>query len=244
MRLVRAATVDLRQRFEGLGEQYQKFRPTYPAAFMDWLIELTRPGGAIDLGCGTGIAMNLLAERGVSVIGVDPSADMLAQARGVRIRGDAMRLPFRAAAFDLAYAAQSFHWFDTCAALAEIARVVRKGGWACAFWNLRTQSPFHAGYEHILRTFSSEYPSLRQRGRNAVGTLEAHVTGPRATFPHIRRMGLSELIGYAHTASYVALGVSDHAGFDAALGELFARHCQADAIDFDYETVAQAWQPG
>jgi ubiquinone/menaquinone biosynthesis C-methylase UbiE len=236
--------MDLRQRFEGLGEQYQKFRPTYPAELLDWLLDLARPARVVDLGCGTGIAMNLLAERGVSVIGVDPSADMLAQARGLRVRGDAMRLPFRGGAFDLAYAAQSFHWFETDVALAEIARVVRPGGWSCAFWNLRTQSPFHVEYEHILRTFSSEYPGLRQRGRRAVGTLESRVIGPRATFPHIRRMTLAELIGYAHSASYVALGVTDNAGFDAALGALFARHCHADAIDFDYETVAQAWQPG
>jgi SAM-dependent methyltransferase len=169
---------------------------------------------------------------------------MLAQARGLRVRGDAMRLPFGGAWFDLAYAAQSFHWFDIDVALAEIARVVRPGGWACAFWNLRTQSAFHQDYEQVLRRFSSEYGGLRVRGRHALETLEARIEGQRVTFAHTRRMALPELVGYAHSASYVARGVTDNAGFDAALGDLFAHHARADAIDFDYETVAQAWQPG
>lgn len=234
--------MDLRQRFEGLGEQYQQYRPTYPTALVDWLLR-SGPRDAVDLGCGTGIAMRLVAARGVRVIGVDPSANMLAQAAGDRVRADAMRLPFRAASFDLAYAAQSFHWFDPELALAEIARVVRPDGWACAFWNLRAQTPMHADYEQLLRSFSSEYAGLRQRGRNTVADFEARTLGERATFPHPRRMTLPELIGYAHSASYVAHGVGDLAAFDAALAEMFARHAVGGAIDFDYETVAYAWQP-
>ena len=236
--------MDLRHRFEGLGDQYQKFRPTYPAAFIDWLMETMKPTRALDLGCGTGIAMRLVVARGVSVVGLDSSADMLAQAAGWRVRGDANVLPFRAAAFDLVYAATSFHWFDTDLVLPEIARVVRPGGWACAFWNLRTQTTLHDEYEQILRRFSTEYASLRQRGRGRVAALESRITGVRASFPYLRRMSLAELIGHAHSASYVALGVADMAGFDAALADLFARHAHGDAIDFDYETVAHAWQPG
>jgi ubiquinone/menaquinone biosynthesis C-methylase UbiE len=234
--------VDLRRRFEGLGEQYQQFRPTYPKVLIDWLLR-SSPRNAVDLGCGTGIAMRLVAERGVWVAGIDPSGDMLAQAAGPRVRGDAMRMPFRDAAFDLAYAAQSFHWFETDTALREIARVVRPGGWACVFWNLRTQSPFHLEYEQILRSFSSEYAGLRQRGRNTVGELERRALGERVAFPHPRPMTLPEVIGYAHSASYVARGVTDFAGFDTALAALFARHAHGDTVDFDYETVAHMWQP-
>ena len=234
--------MDLRRRFEGLGEQYQQFRPTYPDVLIDWLLR-SAPKTAIDLGCGTGIAMRLVAARGVWVAGIDPADDMLQQAAGARIRGDAMRMPFRDASFDLAYAAQSFHWFDTDTELREIARVVRPGGWACVFWNLRTQSPFHADYEQLLRSFSSEYAALRQRGRSTVAELERRALGEKVSFPHPRQVTLPELIGYAHTASYVARGVTDMAGFDAALRDLFARHAHGDTVDFDYETVAQAWQP-
>src|SRR5262249_54321231 len=142
------------------------------------------------------------------------------------------------------YAAQSFHWFDVKAALAEIARVVRPGGWACAFWNLRTQSAFHAEYEQILRTFSTEYAGLQRRGRDTLPALLAHVQARRKTFPNPPRMTVAELVGYAHSSSYVAHGVADWAGFVAALADLHRRHIRGNTVDFDWETVAVAWQPG
>ena len=56
------------------------------------------------------------------------------------------------AAFDLATAAQAFHWFDKPAALAEMARIVRPGGGIALFWNVRDEerSPFVADYHHLL----------------------------------------------------------------------------------------------
>jgi len=45
------------------------------------------------------------------------------------VRGDALRLPFAAAAFDAVVSTEAFHWFpDQDAALAETARVLRRDG--------------------------------------------------------------------------------------------------------------------
>lgn len=93
------------------------------------------PSGArriLDVGCGTGGTLAVVAESGRAV-GLDPFPDALAlcRRRGLRelVAGDATRLPFPAAAFDLVTAFDVFeHIADDRAALAEAARVVRPGG--------------------------------------------------------------------------------------------------------------------
>ena len=105
----------------------------------DAVLDVLRREGArriLDLGCGTGqLAHRLrLEDAGRCVVGCDFSAGMLRQARtrdrGVGwVQGDAMRLPFAAAAFDAVVSTQAFHWFpDRAAALHEVARVLRRGG--------------------------------------------------------------------------------------------------------------------
>lgn len=101
----------------------------------------TGPGTIVDLGCGTGqLTRRLLDERpDVAVLGVDPSAGMLARAaRRLRtqprdrvglVRADATALPLASDRADTVVCSESFHWYpDHEAALAEIARVLRPGG--------------------------------------------------------------------------------------------------------------------
>jgi SAM-dependent methyltransferase len=61
---------------------YDRARPGYPAALIDDLVTWAQPGArALEIGAGTGKATRLLAARGVSVLGIEPSAEMAAYAR-------------------------------------------------------------------------------------------------------------------------------------------------------------------
>jgi ubiquinone/menaquinone biosynthesis C-methylase UbiE len=89
----------------------------------------------LDVGCGTGKFARLLAERGLArVWGVDPSAEMLAEARkrvpssvGLKL-GQAERLPFKAASFDAAVLWTVVHLIERRLAFAELERVLAPGG--------------------------------------------------------------------------------------------------------------------
>ena len=88
---------------------------------------------ALDVGCGTGhstVALLLLAK---SVVGLDSSRFMLAQAQrhpAIDYRcGYAEALPFVRGSFDLLTVCSAYHWFDQDKFLAESARVLRGGGW-------------------------------------------------------------------------------------------------------------------
>jgi malonyl-CoA O-methyltransferase len=96
------------------------------------LIAAAPRGRALDAGTGTGRNLGLLAAAGVRrAVGLDLSPAMLAQnrERAARVCGDACRLPFAAASFDLVCA--SLMAGDLPAVdpwVGEAARVLRPGG--------------------------------------------------------------------------------------------------------------------
>ncbi|MEN6479023.1 MAG: class I SAM-dependent methyltransferase [Anaerolineales bacterium] len=87
----------------------------------------------LDLGCGTGHFTRWFGEQGLSVVGLDASAAMLAQARAISaelalLRGDMEHLPFGDGAFDLVVLVTALEFVaDPRAALAEAWRVSRQG---------------------------------------------------------------------------------------------------------------------
>jgi ubiquinone/menaquinone biosynthesis C-methylase UbiE len=96
------------------------------------------PGQQIlDLGTGTGLFARALALRGSKVIGIDPSAAMLIEARqldqkaGVKVEylvGIAERTGFASATFDCVTASTCWHWFDRPQAAREANRILKPEG--------------------------------------------------------------------------------------------------------------------
>ena len=114
------------------GAGYARFRPDYPPELADHLARAcARRRLAVDVGCGNGQLTTLLGAHFEAVVGVDPSADQIANARAAgRIRyveSPAERLPLPGAVADLVTAAQAAHWFDLPAFYREVRRVAAPG---------------------------------------------------------------------------------------------------------------------
>jgi SAM-dependent methyltransferase len=91
---------------------------------------------AVDVGCGTGFDLARMRNRGFEVVGVEPSAGMRRQARRNNpdipiIDADIRSLPFENGSLDLVVAIEVIRYLpEPAAALAELARVLRRGGTA------------------------------------------------------------------------------------------------------------------
>jgi SAM-dependent methyltransferase len=132
--------------FGEVAELYDRYRPAYPDAVVDDLIDvaaLEQGALVLEVGTGTGKATAMFAERGIRVLGVEPSAEMAGVAR--RMFGDQRELYIEQSDFErwdpvgrefgLMFAAQAWHWVDPAVGFAKAASVLRPGGVLAAFWN-------------------------------------------------------------------------------------------------------------
>jgi SAM-dependent methyltransferase len=125
--------------FGAVAEDYERYRPAFPDALLDDLAAL---GGtdALDVGCGTGRVARGLAQRGLSVLGVDIDPRMAAVARDHGVRVEVARFEDWDDAgrrFDLIAFGDTWHWIDPKRGAAKIALALRPGGTFAGFWNLQ-----------------------------------------------------------------------------------------------------------
>ncbi len=109
----------------------------------------------LDVGCGTGFHLPRFAGTAATVTGVEPHPDLVAQARH-RTRalptvsvhqGTAQALPLPDASVDVAHARWAYFFGPGCEpGLAELDRVVRRGGVALVVDNDPTRSTFGAWF--------------------------------------------------------------------------------------------------
>jgi SAM-dependent methyltransferase len=126
--------------FGSVASAYERFRPGYPEAVADAVLEYAgRPvRTALEIGAGTGKATRLFARRGITVTATDPDAAMLAELRRhvpdtvTVVRAAFEELP-PTPRHDLVYAAASLHWTDPEGRWARVAGMLAAGGVFASF---------------------------------------------------------------------------------------------------------------
>jgi SAM-dependent methyltransferase len=153
----------------GFAARYDAYRPRPPEVLLDllpFLADADRPGLVVDLGSGTGLSTRFWAERADAVVGVEPNPEMRRYADRVTggdniryVDGSGERTGLSDGCADIVTCAQSLHWMEPGATLAEVARILRPGG-VFAAYNYRS-----------LVTGSWEVDHAAAAVRTAVGRL-------------------------------------------------------------------------
>jgi ubiquinone/menaquinone biosynthesis C-methylase UbiE len=166
------------------GEGYERFMGRWSRVagrlFLDWL---SLPSGLkwLDVGCGTGAFTEILKQSsGASeIVAIDPSTAQISYAQsrnsaeGIQFQvADARSMPFDNERFDVAASALVLNFIpDREKALAEMRRVVRRGGTAAAYvWDFAnrrgTSQHLHSAVMEL------EGPGYRPAELNAESTTQ------------------------------------------------------------------------
>jgi SAM-dependent methyltransferase len=245
---------DLRstERFSDRVADYVRYRPTYPAAMLEWLRDahgVTSSWRVADVGAGTGISSKMFLDAGHAVVAVEPNAAMRAAAvewlhgypqfRAVDGRADATTLDDDSV--DLVSVAQAFHWFDPAATRREFHRILRPGGLAAIYWNSRRLdgTPFLLGYEALLQQYGTDYVSVAERYGDEPRMREWFGAGWKGMIEieHKQWLDFDALRGRLMSSSYAPKpGHPQHAPMIDALRALFDATAMDGRISFDYDT--------
>lgn len=236
--------------FGRTARDYAAHRAGFPYAFFDLLAarRYARPGqDALDLGTGTGTVARGLASLGLTATGLDPSRELLDEARaldkaaGVSVTyltGTAEATGLAPGRFDLITAGQCWHWFDRPAATAEAARLLRPGGRlliAHFDWLPLPGNIVQATEDLILRHNpdwagaggTGIYPAwladLAQGGFRGLETMSFDITQP---YSHTAWRGRVR----ASAGIAASLGDDETAAFDADLARLLARDAPTEPL--------------
>lgn len=138
-------------------------RPSYPEEAIQFVLSQQSTGMILDVGAGTGIGSNQLAQHERSVMAVDPNLSMIRASapldRVTFVVARAENLPFSSAITSLLTVFNAFHWFQPRPFFAEAHRIIQPGGALAVIWNEWDRSDsFTDEFFQLMRTCAGDRP--------------------------------------------------------------------------------------
>ena len=212
--------------FNALAEQYDAYRPHYPAEALLFLVtlgDLDRSSDIADIGTGTGRIALELAKYVRIVYAVDTASVMLEQlqnsaveaglsnVRTIEAPGEATGL--QSESLDLVVLAQAFHWMDKSASLKEAGRILKQDQPLVLLWNqvTNTQDNYYAEIVSLIKKSNAAYKG----GADILSAdfpekiAESTLFGPveRYTFPFEAHYSPENYVGFLLSKSYIGVGI-------------------------------------
>ena len=245
--------MDNTRKFSGKADVYQKARPNYAQALLDFIAQswqISEGSMVADIGSGTGILTRQLLGLGAKVFALEPNADMRAKAEEllgdnpnfVSVIGTAEHTSLPDHSFHLVTAASAFHWFDPEQFRQECDRILLEGAPVVLVWNeARLSEEVNLGRERIFKQYCPNFKGF-SGGRDARNRAKRAFFGEEIQeqrFPNPLSYDRQTFVNRALSASYSLIETDPE--FDAyvtELGELFDQHAVDDKIVLPQDSVA------
>ncbi len=169
-----APPAEQRLAFGLVAEQYERARPSYPAAAIDEVLTYASlpPGElVVEVGAGTGKATRLLADRGLRVLALEPDPAMAAICRSIAdpalvevVETDFERWRPRDRV-GLLVCAQAWHWLDPLQRWQRAAEALRPLGAVAALWTfpvwdrIALRAALDRTYAEVVPEMVADFPA-------------------------------------------------------------------------------------
>jgi ubiquinone/menaquinone biosynthesis C-methylase UbiE len=229
-------------RFGSRAQHYAASRPSYPAAAIDVALAGLGDPHALtfaDLGAGTGISSRLFADRGVTVIAIEPNAKMRAAAKAhervVWRDGTAERTGLENASVDAVAVCQAFHWFANREAMMEFRRIARRRA-VMLQYERDERDPMTKAYGDVVRGYATDdTEAMRQAALDVFAQFpDARVTRSRFSSGH--HLDHAALLGRAASSSYLPQAGPQAESLQRELSALFERYQRNGSVELKMVT--------
>jgi len=245
--------------FDKAAKEYERARPGYPDAAVDWMVDRLHPGSGlvVDLAAGTGKMTRALVSRGLNIVAVEPVEGMRAQLGealpGVRpLDGTAEHIPLEDGSAAAVVVAQAFHWFRHDEALREIHRVLRAHGRLAIVWNVRDErTDWVARVTKIIEPYEGtggvRIPRYKTgEWRRAFETTTLFRLADETTVEHPQTMDAQGLVERVASTSFIAALPDDkRAAVEEEVRDLSRTHpdlAGRETFEFPYLTEVYVYQ--
>ncbi len=157
--------------FQHISNLYDRARITYPTQLIDDIVTYSkiRPNGKIlDVGCGTGQATLLFAQRGYSIVGLDVGQEMVNLAKEkcssfpkVKFKvGTFEDVEFSDSSLDIITSGMAWHWINPEGREEKAYRILRNGGTLALFWSYQRKE--ESGFVKDVSKVLDKYGGLNR----------------------------------------------------------------------------------
>ena len=233
------------QRFDGVADLYDAYRPSYPPELIEAVVMLSgiQPDGRVlEIGSGTGKATLLFAQRGLTILGLEPGQNLIKVAKEnlkfyPQVSFENARFEdweAGQAEFDLVFSGQAFHWVPEEVRFVKASSVLKKQGHLALFWNMSLEIEGKIGFElsqiyrnRVPELVKSEIPSEQliqgwARSLSESGYFEHIVV---STYPWSARYKTKEYLGLLNTNSdHLRLSDQRRRALFEEIAEVIERH--------------------
>lgn len=200
-----------KQSFGKVVEDYDKYRPSYPADVLNLLkneFGLNANSKVLEIGCGTGQFTQLIAPIGCDIDAVDISNEMISYAKS---KLDQPNVKFYNASFedfatepnkyDFIVSATAFHWVTPIARLNQTAKVLKDDGLLCYFYN---HNDFQTSTEPVRLAIQAVYDRLvtRDKETKKVKVLEDKVNDLSKELDQAQTFNKAGFYAFDNTVTY------------------------------------------
>lgn len=241
------------KQFDKVADTYDLYRPSYPDALINKIIELSdidETSKLLEIGAGSGKATELFVNKDFNIHCIEQGVKLVEE--GIKKFEASDQVSFECVAFqdwdinenayDLAFSAQAFHWIPKPQGYKTLVKALKQDGQMMIFWNKYINKGDDISNElsdllkenkilHMLK--DKDLETFKNRTYDGIYTTDLFEDIQIHEYPWSKEYSYSDFINFLSTTNvYIGLESQERHVLNVRLMELFSEHNYKITLNF------------